>query len=88
MVDTAHDELMIRCPRLGGDATFKFCRVQREGLPCRALPQCWQGRLDALDFLRLNYTPDELRRILAPKGHGRVATMIEAADRARKETQG
>ena len=85
MTDTTHDQLMIRCPRLGGEATFKFCRIQREGLPCQALIRCWQGRLDVLAFLRANYTDDELRRSLAPRGHGRVATMIEAAELARQE---
>ena len=40
------DELIIRCPSLGGEVPFSYCRKQGKGDPCPRLPRCWMARVD------------------------------------------
>ena len=62
-----HDAKMIwRCPSLGGEVPFKHCRTTNLGLPCARLQECWQRKLDAVAFIKENYTKEELDKIFAP----------------------
>jgi hypothetical protein len=46
-----HDDKTIRCPRVGGEVNFRFCRFENNMLPCRFIVGCWQGRINIEAFL-------------------------------------
>ncbi|MCX8117138.1 MAG: hypothetical protein N3G78_04295 [Desulfobacterota bacterium] len=79
-----YDDLIIRCGQLGGEVPFKYCRVLNEGLPCRRIILCWEFRMDIGPFLSQYYTPDQLRKVLAPPSKTRVETIVELIERAKK----
>jgi len=83
-----HDEKTMRCPRVGGEVTFRFCRFENNMLPCRFIAGCWQGQMDIEAFLNEHYSEDELNRIFAPpkpKIESLVALM-EKVQKAKQET--
>lgn len=82
-----HDEKMIRCPRVGGEVNFKFCRSESNLLPCRWVVDCWQTRLDIHSFLEDHFSKEELMRVFAPPGPKMesLVGLIEKAKAARKE---
>lgn len=82
-----HDDLGIRCPKLGGPVPFKYCRQMAEGLPCHYLIGCWQGRFDVVSFLTESYTQDELRACFSPSSKGRIARIFEVLEKAKGESQ-
>ena len=84
MTREAHDALEIRCLQLGGPVTFAYCRKVADDLPCRNLPGCWTGRLGVIEFLRANYTDEELKRAFAPRDKTRLQRIVELADAARR----
>lgn len=79
-----HDPLIIRCPQLGGDVPFRYCRTVNEDLPCRRIMVCWEFRIDISIFLSEHYSIDQIQRALAPPSKTRVETILELIEKAKK----
>jgi hypothetical protein len=79
-----HDALVIRCPQLGGEVPFRYCRIVNEDLPCRRIMVCWELRIEIGKFLNEHYSIDEIQRALAPPSRTRVETILELIEKAKK----
>ena len=79
-----HDALIIRCPRLGGEVPFQYCRTVNDDLPCRKIIICWEFRIEIGKFLNEHYSIDEIQRALAPPSKTRIETLIELIEKAKK----
>lgn len=78
-----HDEKTIRCPRVGGEVNFRFCRSENNMLPCRFIVGCWEMRLDANQFLEEHFSKEELNRIFVPP-KPKIESLVELIERAKK----
>jgi hypothetical protein len=79
-----HDALIIRCPQLGGEVPFKYCRTMNEDLPCRRMMACWEFRMEISKFLAEHYMIDQIQRALAPPTKTRLNTILELIEKAKK----
>jgi len=79
-----HDSLIIRCPLLGGEVPFRYCRTVNEELPCRKIIICWEFRFEITKFLSEYYSLEQMQRALAPPTRTRVQTILEMIERAKK----
>jgi len=79
-----HDALIMRCPQLGGEVPFRFCRIVNEDLPCRRIIICWEFRIEIPKFLGENYSFDQIQRALAPPTKTRIETILELVEKAKK----
>ena len=79
-----YDELMTRCPRLGCDITFGYCRVERGDLPCSRLIDCWYPSIPVESWLAKELSPEQMGRFAgtAPKDH--LSTLLEIAENLKK----
>ncbi|MBW1998571.1 MAG: hypothetical protein JRJ29_11475 [Deltaproteobacteria bacterium] len=78
-----HDDKITRCPRVGGDVTFKFCRSENNMLPCRWVVGCWEGRIDIVSFLDEHFSPEALNRIfVTPKP--KLESLVEMIEKAKE----
>ena len=86
MIDQ-HDEKTIRCPRVGGEVNFRFCRSENNMLPCRWIPGCWKMYMDINKFLEDHYSKEELDQIFTPPKPKiqSLVHMIEKAKEAKTE---
>jgi hypothetical protein len=80
-----YDSLEIRCPRLGGEVTFKYCRVEGGELPCMRIIACWQCCIPIEAYLRETLSPDQLERFAQQRPKERIATLVELIEAAKKE---
>jgi len=80
---TAHDNRVRRCPMLGHDVPFSYCRAPGAELPCRRIFDCWFETFDVEGFIRAHYSEADIRRILAPR-QDKTASIVELIERARK----
>ena len=78
-----HDTLIIRCPILGGEVPFQYCRTINEDLPCRKIIICWEFRIEIGKFLGENYSFDQIQRALAPQTKTRIETILELVEKAK-----
>ena len=78
------DERTIRCPRLGHQISFSFCRYENRGLPCFKALDCWHAHFPIEAHLRAELTPEDweksFNRPLKPK----VTSLLELIEQAKK----
>lgn len=79
-----YDALIIRCPMLGGEVPFHYCRTVNEELPCRKIIICWEFRIEIGKFLSEHYSFDQIQRALAPPAKTRLDTILELIEKAKK----
>jgi len=80
---TAHDGRRRRCPRLGHEVTFGYCRQPGRPLPCARITDCWWEAFDVAAFLRAHYTAAQIEQILAP-APPKARTLVELIQQARQ----
>lgn len=78
------DNLFIRCPQLGGEVPFKYCRTLQDSLPCRRIIICWEFRIEIGKFLNENYSMDEIKKALSSPPKTRIETIVEMIERAKR----
>jgi hypothetical protein len=78
------DALIIRCPQLGGEVPFSYCRTVNEDLPCRRIIICWEFRFEIAKFLNEHYSIDQIQSALAPPSKTRIETILELIEKAKK----
>jgi len=78
----AHDDRQRRCPQLGHDVPFSYCRAMAEGLPCRRIVDCWQGYFDIAAYIRDHYSPEQIQAIFTPP-QPKLTSILEMIERAK-----
>ncbi len=78
-----YDEKTMRCPRVGGEVNFRFCRFENNMLPCRFIVGCWQGQIDIEAFLNEHYSEEELDSIFTPP-RPKMETLVDLMEKAKK----
>jgi hypothetical protein len=78
------DALIIRCPQLGGEVPFSYCRTVNEDLPCRRIIICWEFRFEIAKFLSEHYSIDQIQSALEPPSKTRIETILELIEKAKK----
>ncbi|OGP56186.1 MAG: hypothetical protein A2Y65_06485 [Deltaproteobacteria bacterium RBG_13_52_11] len=81
-----HDEKTMRCPRVGGEVNFRFCRFENNMLPCRWVVGCWQMQMDINEFLDEHYSQEELDRIFVPP-KPKIESLVDLMEKVRREKQ-
>jgi len=79
-----HDHLTKRCPSLGGEVPFLYCRKQNEGKLCLRLPECWTGLIDVQVYLQTFFTPEEIGILFSASPPGRMKTFLLNLERVNK----
>lgn len=79
------NEITVRCPRLGHQIHFTYCRTESGGLPCFKILHCWQDRFDAASLLRAELTPEQWRRCFERPPAPKMISLVELIEQARKQ---
>jgi hypothetical protein len=74
---------MVRCPRIGGDVNFLFCRTENNMLPCRWIAGCWKERMEIQTFLEDHYTDDELEQIFTPP-KSKIESLVNLVEKTKE----
>lgn len=85
-----YDHLEIRCPRLGGEVTFAYCKREGGDLPCPRTIVCWQPYFPVETYLRAKLTPRQWDCCFNPEPKEKIISLIELVEAAknRKQTEG
>jgi hypothetical protein len=78
------DKLMIRCPRLGGEVTFAYCRQEQGALPCGRTLICWQARFPVDEYLRGIMSADDWDHCFTRPPKDKLSQILEIAEEAKK----
>ena len=79
----ANDARTRRCPMLGHDVAFRYCRAPAAPLPCRRVLDCWWETFDVESFIRAHFTAEQMAAILAPP-KPKMTTLVELIQKAKQ----
>jgi len=63
MLNEHDQDVLPRCPRLGHELTFGYCRQETRGKPCRLILDCWWERFDVRAFLQANLPEEAMAQV-------------------------
>ena len=78
-----NDHRKRRCPKLGHDLQFAYCRQPGSDLPCAKIFDCWFETFDVKSFIDNAYPPAVIAEITTPP-KPKVASLIELIQRAQR----
>jgi len=82
-----YDSEEIYCRKLGHHLDFKYCRTEKEGLPCSKILDCWFEKFPVEKFIKENYSEAEISAITASP-RPKVATLFDLIEQAKKRGVG
>jgi len=78
-------DFLIRCPRLGHEIYFGYCRLENMGLPCFKILDCWFHYFAVEEYLRAELSQKEWEQVFVQPGKPKMVALAEAIAAARKE---
>lgn len=83
--ETPYDEMLIRCPKLGGEVTFAYCRKEAGKIPCSRTIVCWQLRFPVHSVLRSLMSDEEWNLSFSQEPKPKVISLVELIERAKED---
>ncbi|MFW6055243.1 MAG: hypothetical protein ACOC9D_04990 [Thermodesulfobacteriota bacterium] len=80
------EDFLIRCPRLGHQVGFSYCRQENVGLPCFKTLDCWHMHFPVQQYLSRELTAREWERAFPRAGPQKLGSLLELIQKAQKRT--
>ena len=80
----AFDHIKVRCPRLGGEVPFGYCRCLKDGLPCQRALVCFERKFPAVKYFRLILKEETFSQIFHAESPSRIETFFETIRKAKE----
>lgn len=87
MLNEHDQDVLPRCPRLGHELAFAYCRQESRGKPCRLILDCWWERFDVRSFLQAHLPAAgmaQVERASAAPPPPKVLSLVEMIEQARQ----
>ncbi len=81
------DDYEIRCPRLGHQISFSYCRSENRGLPCFKTLDCWYDHFLVEEYFRKELTSEEWDKAFKRSGTTKMLSLLELIEQAKKGTK-
>jgi hypothetical protein len=81
---TKYDHLEVRCPRLGGEVMFQYCKEEGGDLPCPRILSCWSSFFPVEAYLRDQISSENWDRFTGQVPKDKVSTLLELIERAKR----
>ena len=83
----AFDKIEARCPQLGGEVSFGYCRAVNDGLPCPKALVCFEHKFPVVTFFQKILTEEAFSRCFETPGPSRLERLFKAVAEADKATE-
>ncbi len=81
----SYDAMQRRCPRLGGQVPFCYCRrMEGSQHPCAKVFDCWWERFDVVEYFRRHLSPDAFKKLQNTPPPEKVASLVDLIRQARE----
>ncbi len=78
------DALEARCPKLGHQVTFEYCRQESGRLPCSRALVCWNHRLPVEMIFKKLVGEETFEAVFGGTPKSRVESLMEAIEAAKQ----
>lgn len=88
MIDqTTYDGREIRCPKLGHELTFAYCRREGGNLPCLRSIRCWEAFFPVGSFLKETLDSETWDAFCRQAPPDRMTTLLDLIEKAKIRKQ-
>jgi len=78
------DEFNVRCPRLGHQLAFSYCRSENRGLPCFKILDCWFEHFNVEGYLEAELDKKDWDSLVNRSGPKKIQSLVELISQAKK----
>ncbi len=71
------NEFTIRCPRLGHQINFAYCRSENSGLPCFKTLDCWFSYFDVHAHFKEKLTEEDFKKIFLCRVKPKMLSLMD-----------
>ena len=82
------DEFTIRCPRLGHQINYPYCRHENNGLPCFKTLDCWFTHFNVQACLGDQLTEDEFKKVFRKQAPPKILSLLDLIEQAKQRKEG
>ena len=86
-IKAPNKDYTIRCPRLGHQINFQYCRIENMGLPCFKILDCWFQHFDVESYLRQDLSSEEWDKTFNRTPKSKVASLLELIEKVKNSKQ-
>ncbi len=80
------DDVQVRCPRLGHQVHFGYCRAENFGGPCFKALDCWHLQFDVVGHFKQSLSEEGFTAAFAHQGRPKMQTLVDLIQQAKKNT--
>jgi hypothetical protein len=88
MSHEAFDGIVVRCPKLGGEVEFGYCRQVEQGLPCARALTCFQLLFPVARYFELVLKKETFQRCFSAPPEPKLDSLLKAVERAKTSLDG
>jgi hypothetical protein len=81
------DSFQIRCPRLGQQIHFSYCRQENTGLPCFKTLDCWYIYFHVVEYLKKELSAAEWEESFDKPPTPKIISLAELIEKAQKQAR-
>ena len=81
-----YDHLEIRCPKLGGEVTFSYCKKEGGHLPCPRIIVCWHLYFPVEAHLKEIQTNAQWEACFNQTPKDKMTTLMELIEEAKRKS--
>ena len=78
------DDYLIRCPKLGHQIYFSYCRSENLGVPCFKTLDCWFKHFSVEKYLHQELTQEEWNNAFEKPARPKMQSLLEFIEQAKK----
>ena len=77
----------IRCPRLGHQVDFAYCRQENKGVPCFKTLDCWHMHFPVAEYLQQELSDREWKAAFVQPNPPKLSSLLELIQTAKERTE-
>ncbi|MBW1721341.1 MAG: hypothetical protein JRH13_10525 [Deltaproteobacteria bacterium] len=81
------EETMIRCPRLGHQISFSYCRSENKGLPCFKSLDCWFPHFAVEAYFQEKLSPEQWEKAFQRPKNAKLLSLVELIQEAKRRRE-
>ncbi len=78
------DEFEIRCPRLGHQLNFSYCKTENNNIPCFKTLDCWYDHFDVHTYFKNILSDDDFQKAFQEKSKPKVLSLLDLIEQAKQ----
>lgn len=83
--DPPKEDVLIRCPRLGHEIYFNYCRFENNGLPCFKTLDCWFNYFDVQTHLKEKMTVEDFEKVFLNVARPKIHALFDLIQKTKDQ---